>query len=237
MAFSGGFGPFFTCAVRCGSFPLKIFCRKRTLETTKREFYTGPFERDVRDIGECMKRKSLFLIFGLVYGCLLAPALAQEPPPELVAVTEKQMGFYENPSQETFAEIVAAQNGFMQWARENISPDRVEHMDRLFRTFVSFAWKQGGYAGSPFPEKEMNGIVKSVSKEKIRSPEDLDALWAAFFATGEEKYLDRLTDAASVRNPIIAGAAKWSLNANYRQRPAVKEYFDRQPGKKEAIIR
>ena len=184
-----------------------------------------------------MKRKSLFLIFELVYGCLLAPALAQDPPPELMAVTEKQMGFYENPSQEAFTEIVAAQNDVMQWTRDNLPPDSVEHMDRLFRTFVSFAWKKGGYAGSPFLEKEMNGIVKSVSQGKIRTPDDLDALWAAFFATGEEKYLDRLTDATSVRNPLIAGAANWSLNANYRQRPAVKEYFDRQPGKKEAVIR
>ena len=184
-----------------------------------------------------MKRKSLFLTFGLAYVCSLAPALAQEPPPELMAVAEKQMGFYENPSQETFTEIVAAQNDVMQWTSDNLPPDSVEHMDRLFRTFVSFAWKQGGYAGSPFPEKEMNGIVKSVAKGKVRSPEDLDALWAAFFATGEENYLDRLTDATTVRNPIIAGAARWSLNANYRQRPAVKEYFDRQPGKKEAVIR
>jgi hypothetical protein len=27
-AFSGGFSPFLTCAVRCGSFLLKILCRK-----------------------------------------------------------------------------------------------------------------------------------------------------------------------------------------------------------------
>ena len=205
--------------------------------SAKRGFDTGPFERDVRGKGECMKRKSLFMMFGLAYVFTLATALAQDPPPELIAATEKQMGFYENPSQETFTEIVAAQNGFMQWGRDNLPPDSVEHMDRLFRTFVSFAWKKGGYAGSPFSEKEMNGIVKSVSKGKIRTPEDLDALWAAFFATGEENYLDRLTDATSVRNPLIAGAASWSLNANYRQRPAVKEYFDRQPGKKETVIR
>ena len=184
-----------------------------------------------------MKRKSLFLTFGLAYVCSLASALAQEPPPELMAVTEKQMGFYENPSQETFTEIVAAQNDVMQWASDNLPPDSAEHMERLFRTFVSFAWKKGGYAGSPFSEKEMSGIVRSVSKGKIRTPEDLDALWAAFFATGEEEYLDRLFEATSAQNPIIAGAAKWSLNANYRQRTAVKEYFDRQPDKKEAVIR
>ena len=154
-----------------------------------------------------------------------------------MAVTEKQMAFYENPSQETFSEIVASQKAFMEWASENVSPDSAEHMDRLFRTFASFAWKKGGYAGSSFSEKEMNGVVRSVSKGKIRTPEDLDALWAAFFATGEEEYLDRLSDATSVRNPIIAGAARWSLNANYSQRTAVKEYFDRQPDKKAAVIR
>ena len=158
-------------------------------------------------------------------------------PPEIMEVSRKTMSFYEAPSQKNLNEIISAQNDVIQWVKRNgASPAGVLHAERIFLVFVSFAWKKHGYNGSPYPEKKMNHVVDSILKGKPASPGDLDFLWAAFSATGNEQYLDTLVDAADSRDAGIAGAAKWSLNANYRQHNAVRKYFGHRPEKRKKII-
>ena len=58
---NGLFGPFFACAARCGSFPLTIFCPKRSLRPAKREFYAG--RRDVRRGSACRGNRAVEILF------------------------------------------------------------------------------------------------------------------------------------------------------------------------------
>ncbi len=60
----------------------------------------------------------------------------------------------------------------------------------------------------------------------------LDMLWAAYCATGDEKYIKRLmttlpwaeTDQKNLQKMMLASAAKWSLTSNCEQHPKVLEY-------------
>jgi|SRR5208282_1500389 len=67
-------------------------------------------------------------------------------------------------------------------------------------------------------------------KDEINSPQFLDALWGAFFATGNERYVQRLISAlpmldaeGDVMKMLIGGAAQWSLTSNAVQHPKVME--------------
>ncbi len=189
------------------------------------------------DIGGKMKTLAIILAAGFICGCASAPRGSRELPPELLQASERIAGFHENPSPQAFNEIIASHPKTLRWCERNGKPGDAEHTLRLFQVFVSFASKQYGYNGSPYPEEVMAQVVSSVLTMKGASPDDLDVLWAAFFATGDNQHLDRLADAAaSSDNALLADAAKWSLNSNYRQHPAVQQYFDQRPEKKGAII-
>jgi hypothetical protein len=68
---------------------------------------------------------------------------------------------------------------------------------------------------------------------KISSPEILDALWGAFFATGDDRYVRRIIDVLEFAEPNVSGievdaadlllgsAAKWSLTSNASIHPEV----------------
>jgi len=150
-------------------------------------------------------------------------------------VIEELMGFYEAPSQEKYALIIASHDMILLTCKEHHGSNEVAYDERLMQVFVSFVWKKYGYKGSPYSETMMNQIVDSVLRTKVVSPDDLDALWAAFFATGDVHYLDRLTAEATSDDLIVAGMAKWSIKANCKQRRAVKQYFDQRPEKKDII--
>ena len=184
-----------------------------------------------------MKTLAIILAAGFICGCASTPRGDRELPPKIMQASERIMGFHENPSPQAFNEIIASHRSTLRWCRRNGKPGNAEHTRRLFQVFVSFASKQYGYNGSPYPEEVMAQVVNSVLTMKVASPDDLDVLWAAFFATGDNQHLDRLADAAmSSDNTLLADAAKWSLNSNYRQHPAVQQYFDQRPEKKGAII-
>ncbi len=63
-------------------------------------------------------------------------------------------------------------------------------------------------------------------KKPIESPGALDLLWACFFASGDERYVNRVIDALKLEeghgNDILIGAAaRFSLAANARTHPKV----------------
>jgi len=67
-------------------------------------------------------------------------------------------------------------------------------------------------------------------KDTISSAGFLDALWGSFFATGDERYVQRLISAlpmldtkGDVTKMLIGGAAQWSLTSNAIQHPRVME--------------
>jgi hypothetical protein len=161
---------------------------------------------------------------------------SRQPPPEVLRYLRRLMEFSEAPSQHSFDAIIAEHVEVLQWLKTG-EPMEVEHNERIFKIFLAFVWKKFSYSGAPISENEMEHIFNSLRTLQISSPSDLDQLWAAFFATGEERYLDSLFSAATSSDMMIAGAAKWSLNSNYRQLEAVRKYFDERPDKKTGLIR
>ncbi|HZP24240.1 MAG TPA: hypothetical protein VFB04_12380, partial [Terriglobales bacterium] len=63
----------------------------------------------------------------------------------------------------------------------------------------------------------------------------LDALWASFFASGDERYVNRIIGALPLVNArgdtgkmLIGGAARWSLASNAYQHPKVMQICEAQ---------
>lgn len=83
--------------------------------------------------------------------------------------------------------------------------------------------------------KRKEAILALVSKKPdnlktmyIATPADLDKLWAAFMASGERIYVERIMSVLPEINGkggriLIGGAAQWSLAANCRQDLKVKQ--------------
>jgi len=86
---------------------------------------------------------------------------------------------------------------------------------------------------SAFQEKVKGFLTKlppDLLKDEINSPQFLDALWGSFFATGDERYVQRLISALAmldakgdVTKMLIGGAAQWSLTSNAVQHPKVMQ--------------
>ena len=184
-----------------------------------------------------MNKYALVCAMFLIGGCVSVPQDPHAPPAAIVEASNKIMNFYEAPSPQVFAEIIAVKDASVQWAKENAPHGGADSIERSSRVFISFVWKKHGYSGSPYSENAMNDTVTYIQELKVTDPGELDALWAAYFATGDEQYLDKLAKAADSRNTCIAGAAKWSLDANYHQRKSVRQYFNQRPEKKKKIIK
>lgn len=172
----------------------------------------------------------------LIGGCATMPPDPDAPPAALAKLGDQIMGFYEGPSEQVFAEIVAGKDAAVGYAKEKGPPGGAESIERSTRVFIALAWKKHGYGGAPYSEDAMNEAIAYIQELKVTDAGELDALWAAFFATGDEQYLDRLVAAAGSRSHCIAGAARWSLEANYHQRQAVRKYFNQRPKIKKEII-
>ena len=172
----------------------------------------------------------------LIGGCATLPQDPDAPPPAIVKLGERIMGFYEEPSPEVFAEIAAGKDEAIEFAKAKGPPGGAESIERSTRVFLALAWQKHGYAGAPYSEEEMQATIAYIQELKVTEAGELDAFWAAFFATGDELYLDRLVKAAGSRSSCIAGAARWSLGANYHQRKAVRKYFNQRPKIKKEII-
>jgi hypothetical protein len=88
------------------------------------------------------------------------------------------------------------------------------HAARLCDTFLTaLDWKA---AHSPDPCPVMLADA---------SPDDLDRAWSAFFATGDERFLRYLSATAVRAKPMIAFIARWSMDANMTQDPALRQRF------------
>ena len=96
-------------------------------------------------------------------------------------------------------------------------------------------------AASPFRDHAENLLKKpppNLLKDEVDSPSFLDALWGSFFATGDERYVQRLISVlpylkkeGDIQKLLIGGAAKWSLTANAVQHAKVLEICQSELGK------
>jgi len=175
-------------------------------------------------------------IFGFA-GCASTPRHEEAMPPNLREIGEKQMHFHEAPSAATYLEIVSANDRILAFSK-HAGGDKadMDHTKRLLAVFAAVAWKKYGYSGAPYSEAEMRKTAEAAENVAVATVDDLDVLWGCFFATGEERFLDRLCDAAASKDAMISGAAKWSLKENYAQQKVVKAYIDQRPDLKTAIF-
>lgn len=80
-------------------------------------------------------------------------------------------------------------------------------------------------------EKLAGEAAPDIYRIPIKGPDVLDALWASFFATGDAMPVRRLLSLfPKIANPtkkgqIVVKAAVWSMQANVREHPRVKEIF------------
>jgi len=93
--------------------------------------------------------------------------------------------------------------------------------------------------GSASFQKYVNELVANDHRpnflhDEISSPGFLDALWANFFASGDERYVKRVIAALPLFNDsdasqmLIGGAARWSLASNAFQHPKVMQICEAQ---------
>ena len=79
-----------------------------------------------------------------------------------------------------------------------------------------------------------NGGIRHIDDVDPLVPASLDFLWAAFFATGDVKYVDaiiptlRHLQSKQPAEVVIGLAARWSMSSNARQHPLVLEECRRQ---------
>lgn len=77
-------------------------------------------------------------------------------------------------------------------------------------------------------------LAKYISDDSQVDAEKMDVWWASFFATGDEKFLDKIFKYAGLELPkgdiahmMIIGSATWSFKANCRQHKKVLEFAKR----------
>ena len=74
-------------------------------------------------------------------------------------------------------------------------------------------------------------LAKYIADDAKVDPGKLDMWWAQFFATGDERYLEKIFMFAGedprefgAKVNLVIGAASWSLKANCKQHKTVKEF-------------
>jgi hypothetical protein len=104
------------------------------------------------------------------------------------------------------------------------------HTDNTQELLKSMATK-----GSPTHQVYVKGLLADnrppdFLNDAIASPSFIDALWGSFFATGDERFVQRIIGTLSLlksqgntQDVLIGGAAKWSLTSNAIQHPRVLE--------------
>lgn len=92
-------------------------------------------------------------------------------------------------------------------------------------------------AGEDFHQSLQN-LLEGEPGELLESsltPENLDSLWATYFASGEFKYIRKIVSALALNheyedgidNLLTYGAAAWSISSNARQHPEIRRYLEK----------
>jgi hypothetical protein len=114
--------------------------------------------------------------------------------------------------------------------------------DDQLKTVVLAFWMSGnqsqlklvisGNSGSvsEYAEKLIANRVPDLLNDEIANPGFLDMLWGSFFATGDERYVQRIIsvlplvkEKKDIAKMLIGGAAQWSLTSNAKQHKKVMD--------------
>ena len=134
-----------------------------------------------------------------------------------------------------------------QWLKELVNLPEIDQVVIVYALWLADIPEGQAYLANlnQVSSGTIQEVISDLQKETpphvddlpIDHPHILDLLWAAFFATGEPKYILRIISALSQNNDIIDQsiyeAAKWSLKANIKEHQKVKlicdEHLNQQP--------
>jgi len=172
----------------------------------------------------------------------------QHPQPELtanaIASLSKEGYLADDDTQESlifFLSFIFRTHGdrINQWVGDLVNLPEIEQIVIIYALWLANTTESQAYLTnlSPVSSATIQEIISNFQTDTpprvddlpIDHPHILDLLWAAFFATGEEKYVLRIISALSqanlgndLMNQSIYEAAKWSIQANVNEHEKVR---------------
>jgi len=160
-----------------------------------------------------------------------------EMPKELQLYGNQIMYYYEDPTMDRLRMAIDYRGPALKIMYRECDASAYKHAitaDSIFFALVNEKYNYGLY-----PDVDMDGVQwtsDKLTKHPVGYGGDLDYYWSAFFATGEFKWVDMVITNIANSDSAIAGPARWSCRANYRQHRKIKEYVDSKPELKEVIF-
>ena len=165
--------------------------------------------------------------------CAASAANLRSADSKLEKQGEVMAHFYENPSKEAFdkfqKDILEFESFFKKHPQASL----------LLAVFIAKVSEKYGYPIGDTSFAEMAGKIldprsklgKFVNGDNV-SPTKLDVWWACFFATGDDKYLEKIfrfvgkdtSKNRDVSRLMIYGAANWSFKSNCEQHEKVMAF-------------
>ena len=148
---------------------------------------------------------------------------------------EEQMSyFYLAPSQESFTMFQNRADKFREKLEGAGNGADILVAVMIAKISQMYNWPVSGDTFSKRAEEIMKGksrLAKYVNDDAQIDPTKLDIWWASFFATGDERFLEKIFQYAGLefsngdgRRMLVIGAATWSFKANCRQHKKVLEF-------------
>ena len=146
---------------------------------------------------------------------------------------EDMMFFYTSPTEKEFIQLQdTANEHYQEFGKSEFIVALV-----IARISEKHNWsiKEGRFSESA---KDIisgqSSVSKYVNDDNVVDPQKLDIWWASFFATGEDKYLEKILEYAGEEMPkedidgiMVVGAATWSFKSNCEQHKAVRDFAQR----------
>jgi hypothetical protein len=145
---------------------------------------------------------------------------------EMRKYAEALMYYYENPTVDNLARINDYRKMVNLEKEKSLYGDSSswDHFTRTETTFYSLVFDRFGFLVNDKVNKNITAdFIKSL---KVNYSGDLDVYWTAFFATGDMVFFNLVYNNINHSDPLISGAAKWSVMANYKQHPRIKVAVD-----------
>ena len=140
--------------------------------------------------------------------------------------------FYNSPSQDLLNRIINESN----WQESEFIKTGNGDLLPIFFSVCANKYKyslKDGDSKSIQLARNMTDVDQYLFDDNRISPGQNDGLWVAFFASGDDKYLDKLFARATTQIPpnVIDdsySSAAWSYKANCKQHPSVFAHLKRQ---------
>lgn len=163
-------------------------------------------------------------------------------------LSQRMSAFHRQPTQDEFLLIV---NSFARFDADQTMRQNAS----LMATFIIFTTERYGFMIDEAPESQALLRYRTADRatftawldDSSTSPQKNDVWWMAFFCTGEERWLDRLLEVASLdatstdnKSSVIdlAGStARWSYKANVAQWSEVLRHAERHADKGNTFAR